>query len=244
MEGPVPSDPSVLDGGAAVEAPAATSVSQAPTAPPVHQSTRSAVATQPAPRHSLLSSNFRNTPSPQVSAKPTPAPAPAPAPAAPNPAEDLFSLDFNAPASTSPPPQAQSATQVKDKKQDILSLFSAVPAQTQPAANFGASPWGQAQPQAAVQQQQPTSLMGGNGAGMWGVSSGWQAAAPAAPASNVWGAPAQQQPNPLLSNNADIWGSSSSSGASDPFGSFTTSTTTSGNSAKDDAFGDIWGGFK
>ncbi len=103
---------------------------------------------------------------------------------------------------------------------------------------WGASPTGQ--------PQQQTSMMGNAGVGMWGVNSGWSAA-PAAPAQpDIWGTPgmgvgtgagagAQQS----LFSTSDVWGA--------PTG--TTATTASGFGGapaqkKDDAFGDLWGGFK
>lgn len=248
MEGPPPSDPSVLEDGAISDPPAP--VAPAP-APSTTSTARMPVSAQPQPRHALLStSNSFKTPTPAQA-------APAPAPAPPKPADDLFSLDFHAPATTSsPPPQTQE--QRKDVKQDILSLFSTPPTQPQ-APPFGASPWGQTQ-QAPPQQQQwqqpaqPTSMLGNAGAGMWGASSGWAPAAPAAPSNSLWGAPAPapasfsspppQQPN-LFASSTDVWGSSSNSTCNDPFGSFATGATSTGQkNAKDDVFGDIWGGFK
>lgn len=106
---------------------------------------------------------------------------------------------------------------------------------------WGASP--------AVQQQQPqqqTSMMGNAGVGMWGVNSGWNAA-PAAPAQpDIWGTPgvgvgagagagAQQS----LFSTSDVW--------STPAATTATSASAFGGAAaqkKDDAFGDLWGGFK
>ena len=82
---------------------------------------------------------------------------------------------------------------------------------------------------------------------MWGASSGWSAPAPAANQSNLWGAssPAASQPvsQQSLFNTNDIWASSGSGAASgggggDLFGGSV------GQQKKDDAFGDLWGGFK
>lgn len=248
MEGPPPSDPSVLEGATtSTPAPVSDLVSAAP--PTVATSSSSShrpVSSQPQPRHALLStsSSFK---SPAAVAT---QPAPAPVPAATKPSDDLFSLDFHAPTTSSPPPQTQE--QKKDVKQDILSLFSTAPAQPQAPA---ASPWGQPQ---AAQQQQPTSMLGSSGAGLWGASSGWAPAAPAVPSNNLWGGsaapappnnlfgsspPPAQQPN-LFGNSADIWGSSSNK-AADPFGSFASNSSSStAKPVKDDVFGDIWGGFK
>ncbi|KAJ3811786.1 hypothetical protein F5876DRAFT_88133 [Lentinula aff. lateritia] len=264
LDGPVPSDPSVLEN--APSAPA-TPVQQAPAPSQVtHTPTNSISATRSttSTRHQLLSTSLVNrpvgpvpTPSPPATAAPTVA-APAPAPQ-----NDLFSLDFHA-----PPTRINTTTdnstpeQRKDVKQDILSLFSAAPPQSSSAMNSGfgqlsgapvqaASPWGAA-PVAVAAQAPVTSMMGSNGTGMWGTNSGW-ANAPAVPAQlNVWGASAapavpQQQFNPYASSN-DIWGSSSTvasvatGGSQDLFGSF--STASAPVPKKDDAFGDIWGGFK
>lgn len=250
MEGPPPSDPSVLQGdlSAQVSAPVAQPVPP-PSAPhATDTASRKPVSAQPQPRHALLStsSSFQSP----ITRQP-PAPAQQPTPVPPKPSDDLFSLDFHAPAQSSSPPPSQE--QKKDVKQDILSLFSATP--SQPAAPaFGASAWGQAQqappPQQQWQQpQQQTSMLGSSGAGMWGASSGWSPAA-APPAHNLWGAPAAapaqiptttQQPN-LFANSADVWGSSNTT---DPFGSFASGgSNTAPQNVKDDVFGDIWGGFK
>ena len=161
------------------------------------------------------------------------APAPAPAPVAP--ANDLFSLDFHAP---SPPVQQQEQVPKKDVKQDILSLFSTPAAPpVAPAANIWAQPT----------QQQQTSMMGSNGVGMWGVSSGWSAPQqqPVAAQSNLWGNSTQQNP---LFNTSAAWGTqpattTTTAASSDPFGAFAT-TTLKPNDKKDDVFGDLWGGFK
>ncbi|KAJ3997093.1 hypothetical protein F5050DRAFT_1570080 [Lentinula boryana] len=284
LDGPPPSDPSILVNGAP-SAPAATSapatpIQQAPIpSQATHAQTRNISATRStAPststRHQLLSAGLVNrpvgtVPTPAASQSPTTATSntdvPAPVPA---PQNDLFSLDFHAPPTRSSAAMSDNSApeQKKDVKQDILSLFSAAPPQSSSVlgAGFGqqfagtsvqaASPWGAA-PVAA--QVPATSMMGSNGIGMWGTSSGWNNV-PAVPAQpNVWGAPAavgvpqqqpqSQQPNLFASGN-DVWGSSSttvpvaSGGSQDLFGSF--STVAPAQSKKDDAFGDIWGGFK
>jgi stromal membrane-associated protein len=270
MDGPPPSDPSVLDGAAAAE-PAEATPAPAPIAPPssssrpTHAQTPSTASAraqpinrQPQP-HQLLSAGLAGRavqPPAQPQSQPqvtTQTPAAAPAPSATN---DLFTLDFHNPA----PPAAQTQAQPKkDVKQDILSLFSTP---SQPAAQpsfggqFGQVPaqqnvWGQfgsAAPPAQTHQQQQaatTSMMGGAGTGMWGASSGWNAPPAGASAqASLWGSapvasPPIQQQQSLLNTN-DIWASSSSSsagGGADLFGSSLTNK-------KDDAFGDLWGGFK
>jgi len=254
MEGPVPADPSVLDNGAVASANPVATPEEPPAPPPTRATTSSR---QPATRqpqtHQLLSASITNKPAGGPIAAPAQQPvtaSPAPAPAVP--ANDLFSLDFHAPAQTQ-----QSAGQqqpAKDVKQDIMSLFSTPTAQQPPAAsNFGqwgatapapaqSSPWGAPQPQAVTTP--PVSMMGQSGVGMWGASSGWSA--PAQPAqSNLWGAPnnstAQAGPNLFASGN-DVWGAPAQAQAPDPFGSF--ASPASSTQKKDDAFGDLWGDFK
>ncbi|KDR68678.1 hypothetical protein GALMADRAFT_160754 [Galerina marginata CBS 339.88] len=288
LDGPPPADPSVLDNDtSSAPLPQASSSQPAPAQPqhrsvsstsqsrPTHAPTNSfstrapaavPVTTRQPQAHQLLSSNYVNRP---VGVVPAPAP-PAAAPAAPAvqqhpkaPENDLFSLDFHAPATpanNTMPPEPK-----KDVKQDILSLFSAPPVSA-PAAStaFGqfnnqAAYWGGAAPQQQPMQQQQqqvpvTGMMGGNGTGMWGATSGWSGA-PVMPAQpNVWGSPAasipqqqQQQPQNLFNTNA-VWGAPTvqaaaapASAAPDLFGS---SFSTQPVQKKDDVFGDIWGGFK
>ena len=129
-------------------------------------------------------------------------------------------------------------------KQDILSLFSTPPPTTTPQlsqmGNQSAYWGGTAPPSQQQQQQQTTSMMGMNGTGMWGATSGW--AAPVIPAqANVWSspsttAPPQQQPN--LFESTAAWGTTPTSAMPD------LSTPTPAVQKKDDIFGDIWGGFK
>lgn len=94
---------------------------------------------------------------------------------------------------------------------------------------------------------------------MWGVQSGWngvpmQSPQQALPTSgNIWGQPQAQQSfgafGNLTSANAaslgtqDIW-STPGGLANDPFGNSFTTTTAATQQKKDDAFSDIWGGFK
>lgn len=260
LDGPPPSDPSILDDetSPATQPPPEPSVAKVSSRPThtVNSSTSSLSRTtvspplttrQPQP-HQLLSTAVAADRRGQVAAPSVVVPTPAEAqPKAPEPENDLFSLDFHAPPSSfgnsnntaNPQPK-------KDVKQDILSLFSAKPAAPQSNA-FGqiqssASPWDSCSvPQA---QPQPTSMMGTSGVGAWGTSSGWGAAAPAPPAQgNLWGNPAlalpTQQKQPDLFGS-DIWGGSSSA----PGGGNLWDASGVGSQKKDDAFGDIWGGFK
>lgn len=253
---PLPNDPSVLDGEtssdpAQAAAPAPAQIpTQATTSTSFNRATANAtppVNRQPQP-HQLLSTAIvdqrRQVPAltPPIGTSTPVAPA-APAPAAPD--NDIFSLDFNAPAPSASPSQQPP----KNVKQDILSLFS-TPAAAPAAAtnhnnnafgNFQSGDWGAP---AQQQQQPPTSMMGSTG---WGASSGWSAPAPAAAApaqSNIWGAPAPQQPDLFGAN--DIWGANPAAPAAGGGNIWGTGGATQQQPQKkqDDAFGDIWGGFK
>lgn len=262
LDGPPPSDPSILDD----EATPATQAPEPPLAKvsshPTHtvsSSTSSLSRTtvspplttrQPQP-HQLLSTAVAADRRGQVSLTAPSIAVPNAAetlPKAPEPENDLFSLDFHAPPSSFGNPNNTVSSQPRqDVKQDILSLFSTKPAAPQ-SNTFGqmqssASPWESVGvPQA---QSQPTSMMGTSGVGAWGTSSGWNAAAPAPPPQgDLWGNPApalptQQKQADLFGN--DIWGGSSTApgGGADLWGA-----NGGGSLKKDDAFGDIWGGFK
>ncbi|KAK7064859.1 Arf-GAP domain-containing protein [Favolaschia claudopus] len=259
LDGPPPPDPSVLDSeaGASTEANAEAAPAP-PTAPdpigwgtpsPPHAS-NSTVSKQPQPRQLLSAGHAPNTRTTAPLVKPPPgqhaASAPAPAPAPPAPQEDLFSLDFHAPAAPASPPPAP-----KNAKQDILSLFS-TPAAAAPqmaAPPFGQfqqqpSPWGQQQPA----QMQTQSMMGSNGIGMWGASSGWSAPQQAPQQqSNLWGAPAQQQsPFGSVPDTNNVWGGmvSAGGGSGNGNGDLFSTPAAPPPQKKDDAFGDLWGGFK
>ncbi|EAU93244.1 Smap1 protein [Coprinopsis cinerea okayama7 len=257
MDGPPPSDPSVLEQGGGHAAPEGAAPTQAEAPPPpvstptyASSSSRGAINRQPQ-AHQLLSSAYNRSaatspPAPALRTAPTPAQA-QPAAQPPQllaPENDLFSLDFHAPATT-PAPAAAPPQPKKDVKQDIMSLFSATPATTPATAGFGqfSSPataaWGGAfSAQAQTQPQaQPTSMIGTGGVGAWGANSGWNAApAPALQTNNVWATPTNtSQPPASLFDTSDIWGGSSSAN---------TSTSPPVQSKKDDVFGDLWGGFK
>ncbi|EED82874.1 predicted protein [Postia placenta Mad-698-R] len=266
MEGPPPADPSTLDTqSAAAPVPAATipaqttqatSRSQTPVESLVTVSASRASITnrQPQP-HQLLSTSIANRNQQGAAASTISAPqAQQHTPqlqATPTPSNDLFSLDFNAPASTPSAPAASAPR--KDVKQDILSLFSTPAAQlaapqTAPApmafGQFGQltqaqtawSPWDSQATQPAAQS---TNVVGHAASG----SMGW-GTTPQAPAQpNIWGAPAAQPAvqQQSLFTTSDVWGSSggASTGGNEIFGS-----PLPGMQKKDDAFGDIWGGFK
>ncbi|TFK47916.1 ArfGap-domain-containing protein [Heliocybe sulcata] len=253
MEGPPPSDPSVLEDGpdSAPAAPASPAPKSAPSnssrptslvSPP--QAAPPVTTRQPQP-HQLLSTAVQQSraavPQPQQAAAPAPAPAPA---------NDLFSLDFHAP--TPPANNAASSTSPsapkKDVKQDILSLFS-VPSPTA-AAPMAQSPWGQPQAPTHAHTNSQTgniSMMGTNGAGMWGASSGWNAPVPAQPAQgNLWSQPAQPAQQDSLFATNDTWGATAAGGAAsnDLFSTPFSTTAPQQTQKKDDVFGDLWGDFK
>ncbi|KAF9014888.1 putative GTPase activating protein for Arf-domain-containing protein [Cyathus striatus] len=166
------------------------------------------------------------------------------------PQNDLFNLDFHAPSlglpSNSPPAPAK-----KDVKQDILSLFSNNTAIVQPTSPFnttGGSVWGGAQ---AQHQSQTTSMTGTNGTGVWGANSGWNSAASLPSGQgNLWGntsTPTSQQQQTGLFNTDEIWKGSGSAplNANTTQDLFSSPFSTSGTAQKkDDVFGDLWGGFK
>ncbi|KAG5651844.1 hypothetical protein H0H81_007220 [Sphagnurus paluster] len=263
LDGAPPTDPSILANGAASPAQAPAPAAPAPQTRATHTSSSSisrpatGVTTRQPQAHQLLSANYatNNTTQRPPASVPAPTDAAAAAPAPTQPANDLFSLDFHAPAaapssSTASAPAAQAPK--KDVKQDILSLFSAPPpASTAAFGQFGgtaASLWGA--PAAPVQPTATsTSMMGTAGVGAWGASSGWGAPAPqAAPAqSNMWGAPAGAAATSSLFNTNDVWGApagASTGGQQDLFGSFGSAGTGAQQQKKDDVFGDLWGGFR
>lgn len=252
MDGPPPHDPAVLGSGNAAQttpAPAsAPSQDQSTTVQAKRSSYGSGSANplrgsrftsqQPQP-HRLLSSNFSD-PNPVRASTPPAAVQATQAVQPPAPQDDLFSLDFHSPPSVAP---ANAAPQqpVKDVKQDILSLFSANTANSNPNPNsmnqFGMGAWN-AQPQIQAPVQS-TSMIGNSGIGAWGASSGWAPATAAPAQSNVWSTQASSGLSPQqanIFNTNDIWG-----GNTVPAGGSTFSSTTQ---KKDDVFGDLWGSFK
>lgn len=257
-EGAPPADPSVLDTEGTSPAVSAPSQEQPP--PQLRQSISSApragvTSRQPQP-HQLLSATIagrqQQQPTRTIQTQTTPAPAAqSQAPAPSSAVADLFSLDFHSPAPSPATSSAQSATTAsaapqKNLTQDILSLYS-TPSQSSAMNGFGAG----MQPAFGGQQQQvaaPVSMMGNAGIGMWGVSSGWGATPTNAPQNNIWSAPGTTVQQQSLFSSNDVWGSTSTNGtaaggADELFGSFA-STTTPSVQKKEDAFDDIWGGFK
>lgn len=258
LDGPPPLDPSVLDNGSPVltnvaqpaqPSPVPPIQQQAPNPPTRSAPTRVTTSSQPVTRqpqaHQLLSSNYTTKQSHDMSIVPAPLLAEVPAPQASAPENELFSLDFRAPAANITPNHPVQAK--KDVKQDILSLFStpsALPApQSAAFGQFGASPWGGPQ-----QPQQPISMIGSNGTGTWGSSSGWTGTATILPAqANVWGPPPavqQQHQQPISFNSNDAWGGPASTAAADTNLFNSPFVATSPAQKTDDVFGDLWGGFK
>jgi stromal membrane-associated protein len=262
MDGPPPSDPSVLEGGLAEETPepapqplpAPSTSRPTHTATPSTSSARTAVTNRQPQPHQLLSATVAARSQAQAQAATPSAAAPPPpqqqqqqqpastAPVAAN--NDLFTLDFH-----NPTPPATTPAPKKDVKQDILSLFStstpaAAPAPAASAfSQFGQLPtappgqqnvWGSFSSAPVVSPtQHQSNAFASTGAGMWG-----------APQQNLWSAPApvqpaQQQQN--LFNTNDVWAASSSATGSAGGGDLFSSTQPA---KKDDVFGDIWGGFK
>ncbi|CAE6462269.1 unnamed protein product [Rhizoctonia solani] len=267
MEGPPPSDPSVLDGSSAsmTQAPEpAPAAAPAPVASPPLPSPPA--ASRNAQQHNLLSTSLASRASrpaaPQASQPPAQVAAPVAAPAPVAPQNDLFSLDFHAPA---PPAQSQPP---KNTKSDILSLFSS--GNTSAPAGLGGL-GGFGQPAPSQPAPQITSMAGTTGVGMWGAQSGWTPQQQQQPANDIWGSfgSAPQQP-PAQSHSLfgaqDPWASQTTkapAATGDSFGNVwggSTSGAASANNAganmlsqpfssapapkKDDAFGDLWGGFK
>ena len=245
LEGSPPVDPSVLDNGVPPVLPPEQREATPPPSRLTHVQSTS-ISTRPSPitahqpqTHQLLSSNYINRPAVTSNLPATQPPTAAPPPAQQTPANDLFSLDFHGPAT--PVNNSSAPEQKKDVKQDILSLFSAPP----PPASMGsqAAYWGGVAPPQQQQQHQPTtSMIGMNGTGMWGATSGW--APPVIPAQvNVWGdSSVQQQQQSNLFNSAAVWDNPTV--ASTPAMPDLFTTTTPAAQKKDDVFGDIWGGFK
>jgi len=233
LDGTPPIDPSVLDNGAASVPPQQHEEATPPSRPTQVQST--SISTRPSPNtvrqpqaHQLLSSNYTNRPTATSNSPAVQPPTITPPPAHQTPDNDLFSLDFHAPAAPVNPPQEQK----KDVKQDILSLFSA-PTSTPQYGQMSnqAAHWGGAAP---PQQQPTTGMIGMDGTRMWGATSGWTAPAQA----NVWGGPpiaAPQQQQSSLFNSTAVWGTTTPA---------MPDLSTTSTVQKDDVFGDIWGGYK
>ncbi|KAK1926963.1 hypothetical protein DB88DRAFT_476226 [Papiliotrema laurentii] len=246
MDGPPPSDPSVLETGGSGPAPAAPAA--APTRP-------TPTATAPAPSaaraaHPLLS---RATAAAKAAPAPTPAPVidlfgedestpvaqtasappaanttaesapPAQTAAQPTPApgSNIFDLDFRAPTPQTHKPQTAKA--------DIMSLFSAAsPPAAAPTQSFFSAPpppaqtnfgsWGGGITSSAPPTMQtPHQAPISNGGGWGGIQMD----------QNAWGAPAAsqtQQPHPPAQAQNNLWGQ----GSNDPWASGNTTGASAG----------------
>lgn len=257
LDGPPPTDPSILDNGSAapssgqqpltqpaVPSPGASKTSHVSSS---SVSSRASVTTRQPHAHQLLSANYTNdrrqTTTTQAIVPPSVAPALPHKPAEPE--NDIFSLDFHTPPITSSgtPVTGSTTEQIpkKDVKQNILSLYSSATTTPSTSGQFGDAQTSAWRSQA---QSQPTSMLGNTGLGVWGASSVWTGAPNAAPApGSLWsnpGAATQQQPN--LFNTNDVWGSSVPVAAPNFFSAPGGSAIAS--QKKDDVFGDLWGGFK
>ncbi|KAF8525118.1 ArfGap-domain-containing protein [Hysterangium stoloniferum] len=258
LEGPPPRDPSVLENASERNSEPVPQPAEQPAAQ--SRPTTQPIAAPPAQRqpHNLLSSQARSAVQTANSPSATSIPVS-------SPKDDLFSLDFHSPhAATSSNPTTLTGGQ-KNVKNDILSLFATTPAPGTGVLGSIGGGFGATQAQAGPQIQ--TSMVGNSGTGMWGVQSGWTGQ-PASPQpqgniwaqpqsqqsmqSNVWGQPPQSQQQQqqqqfgfgggaLTGNSQDPWGGGASQAAPDLFSSPFGSTQPA---KKDDAFGDLWGGFK
>lgn len=262
LDGPPPPDPSVLDSETVaseepVEAAPAPPVAPDPIgwgAPAPPRASNPTIPRHSQPRSLISPNHVNNQPAAPLMKPPPQQQAPAPAPAPPKQTvEELFSLDFHAPAAPASPPPPTNA------KKDIMSLFSTPAPAPVVSPQFGQfqqqpSPWGAPAQQYATQAP-PQSLMGNNGTGMWGASSGWAAPQPPQQQSSLWGSPPaqqqqsafgapQQQPNAFgaVADTNSVWGGSTTGGSADLFS--TPFAQAPAQQKKDDAFGDLWGGFK
>jgi stromal membrane-associated protein len=154
MEGPPPSDPSVLDGagggGVSADTPAppptlppsavnAAKPAPAQAAPPVQSSATASLTYAQQQARQLLSPAMSGRPSVgQVTPMPgTGVTASSPAAPPVQSANELFTLDFHSAPTGSTNTTAESFPR-KDVKQDILSLFSSPPVTAPPSSAFGA----------------------------------------------------------------------------------------------------------
>ncbi|KAF8633181.1 hypothetical protein AX15_001480 [Amanita polypyramis BW_CC] len=266
MDGPPPTDPSVLEQGISTgvlqnapepqEAPAPILPSRSSHAPAGSLSiSRPAppVTTRQTQTHQLLSASFVNpTPTNLSTITGTSASANPPAQTpitiqntkTPAPENDLFSLDFHAPAST-----AQNSTNSiqskKDVKQDILSLFSVQnppTSTTTPVYNsFASQPADTSWTSGTANLPRQTSMIGTSGVGAWGATSGWTGVPPPQP--NLWNTSSTTSIQPQQSslfNTSEVWNTHSSTTSQNSINMANTIQT----NKKDDMFGDLWGGFK
>ncbi|GAC94961.1 potential Arf GTPase-activating protein [Pseudozyma hubeiensis SY62] len=236
-DGPPPSDPSVLDGGA--EAPAATASGS--TGAATAKATPSVAAKKAAPAIDLLDdASPAPAPAPAASAtKQPPAPATTAAPPKTTPAGGggggggIFDLDWHEPSPSS------TTTTTSKGKNDIMSLFASSKPTPAPAPSTANDTFGDfssftsptsTTAAAAAATSNLTSSFGG-----LDLSAAPKSTAPAFGASsNPWSTgtnpPAPSNTAGGLFDTHDVWGSS---------GANTTSSK-----PKDDAFADIWGDFK
>jgi len=223
LEGPPPGDPSVLDSLPAssepvTHSPAPAVQSSAPAAANRGKQLQTTV-NDPRTNRTLLSTST-DLLSPSPLQRPSDPSSQEPVSKSNN--DDLFSLDFSAPATSRSAVQTSQPTQQpiqKDVKQDILSLFNAntSPTSASRASAMNSSNW----PTAHAASQSIDTWSFGASSDPWNSS---QAAQPTLNASDIWGT------GHVANSQADGLGHARQEG----------STSAPSSSTKHDAFGDIW----
>ncbi|KAF6767247.1 Arf GTPase activating protein [Kalmanozyma brasiliensis GHG001] len=235
-DGPVPSDPSVLDAGegASVAAPAASAAVETVAvkkviAPKVDLFDDEPAAPAPAP----VAAAVKAAPVPAAPAKPA---APA--------GGGIFDLDWHDPAPTSASATSPTTTGAKGKN-DIMSLFAAKPAAPAPApSTAGGNGFGDFGAFAAAPAAASNQGVAGLNAGFGSLDlSSTTSSKPAPPTAgfagaggNPWSTPAPTSSGGQggLFDTQDVWGTSSNA----------TAPAASSKPKENDAFADIWGDFK
>ncbi|KAG8802168.1 hypothetical protein FRC16_010272 [Serendipita sp. 398] len=220
LEGPPPSDPSVLEGSSDHAKPVPAAPIEASTTEPVVLPA-APVVSPPALIHDPSASTSRTL----LSTAHTRAPSASTVTAttSTNNQNDLFSLDFSA----SRPDSTAMSVPPKDVKQDIMSLFTSNPKPPASAPSFGLVA--------------PQSITAGGSA--WAQDS-WNFPANNMPMdSNHFGSGVNAWQNSQFSAPQNVWAANSGqNGSMDLFN--TPGTVQPASKKQDDAFGDLWGGFK
>ena len=244
-DGPLPSDPSVLDGGAsssaaAVSAPAATTSGSAP---PAKKAAPSAIDLLDDPSPAPASAPVKEVKSTVPEAKP--------APKASSGGGGIFDLDWHEPTPSSNPASPTTSTGASGGakgKNDIMSLFASKPPAPAPMQNNAGGFGDFGSFSSAPLNSSTNSGIGGLNSSFGGLDLSSNSTANK-PTSNLAGAnPWSTTTN--TSTNAGSTGASGGGGLFDTqdvwgFGNNTTTSSSSmANKPKDDAFADIWGDFK
>ncbi|KAJ9476315.1 putative ADP-ribosylation factor GTPase-activating protein effector protein 2 (putative) [Pseudozyma hubeiensis] len=237
-DGPPPSDPSVLDGGA--EVPAATTASGSSGAATA-KATPSVAVKKAAPAFDLLD-DASPAPTPAATASATkqpPAPATTAAPpkttSAAGGGGGIFDLDWHEPSPSSTTTTTSPSTTSKGKN-DIMSLFATKPTPTYTTTAAGNNDtFGDFSSFTSPTSPAATSNLTSSFGGLDLSAAAPKSTAPSAfgTSSNPWStgsAPTPSSGAGGLFDTHDVWGSSGAP-----------ATT---NKPKDDAFADIWGDFK